>query len=233
MHTQSGRRFAVVVAGGKGVRMGLDMPKQFVPIGGRPVLMHTLERLCAHCSGIVLVLPEEHIGYWSQLCEQYAFTLEHQVVYGGATRFDSVHSGLLHLADCGIQSDDLVAVHDGVRPFVSDEVIEACFDAAMAFGAALPYRPVVDSLRRYMPEGLSEAVDRAAYVAVQTPQVFRLEELLEAYSVQYRESFTDDASVWEYTGRCTPRLVLGNAENIKLTNPLDLAWAELILQQGL
>lgn len=233
IHTEQARRYAVVVAGGKGLRMGQDIPKQFIPIGGRPVLMHTLERLAQHCARIVLVLPEAHMGYWRQLCQDYDFALEHELALGGATRFDSVHSGLKQLASYGVAPADLVAVHDGVRPFVSADVVESCYAEAAVHGAALPYLPVVDSLRQYTEDGSSRAVDRASYVAVQTPQVFRLGELLEAYSVQYQVHFTDDASVWEYTGRCTPRLVLGNAENIKLTTPRDLAWAELILRQGL
>lgn len=229
---KQGRRFAIIVAGGKGLRMGGDIPKQFVPIGSKPVLLRTLEAFSSHCERIVLVLPSEHIPYWQSICEAYDSLPSHEIALGGATRFHSVRSGLQHLAQYGIQSDDLVAIHDGVRPFVAESVIRECFTQASLHSAALPYRPVVDSLRQYVGrEGASRAVSREEYIAVQTPQTFSLEQLYKAYQVEYVDSFTDDASVWEYSLLPCPHLVLSNEENIKLTTPLDLSLAELILSK--
>lgn len=224
------RQLAIIVAGGKGLRMGSDLPKQFMLLGGRPVLMWTLERF-ESCDERVLVLPLEHQAYWRQLCQHYAFSLEHTVATGGATRYHSVLSGLHHLETLGAGRDDLVAVHDGVRPLASREVIAACYQTAARHGSALPYRPMTDSLRQKLPkpQGGSRSVDRSQFVAVQTPQTFVFGPLLEAYTRGYQETFTDDASVWEAAGLGSPHLVLGNEENIKLTTPIDLHLAELYL----
>lgn len=224
------RRFAVIVAGGKGLRMGRDLPKQFIPIGGKPVLMHTLQRF-ASCDRIVLVLPEEHRAYWAELCDAYNFTLEHTIASGGETRFHSVHNGLLALAKEGIEPTDLVAIHDGVRPFASARLIDECFSTAEKTGSALPYTPMVDSLRKLGLSGASHSVNRSEYVAVQTPQTFVLSELLGLYDKGYEEHFTDDASVWESAGKPAPTLVESERENIKITTPLDLIIAEHLLAQ--
>lgn len=218
-------RYALLVAGGSGLRMGAALPKQFLPLGGRPVLMHTLERFAPLVERLILVLPEEQRGYWAELCRQHDFTLPHEVTAGGATRFHSVSAGLSLLPEEG-----LVAVHDGVRPLLSAGLIEACFEAAARVGAALPALPVTDSLRQ-LQEGSSRAVDRADYVAVQTPQTFQLRQLHVAYHQPYRPSFTDDASVWEAAGYAAPQLVPGEPQNIKLTQPLDLKLAELLLKE--
>lgn len=216
-------RYAVIVAGGQGLRMGTDIPKQFLLLAGRPVLMHTLG-LFAHCERIVLALPQGQIAYWHELCEQYHFDLEHQVCAGGETRFHSVQHALEALGE----TSGLVAVHDGVRPLVSPAVIAACYEAASSYGAALPCLPVIDSLRQLEGDS-SHAVPRRAYVAVQTPQTFELERLRAAYDLGYDECFTDDASVYEAAGLGCPHLVVGHAENIKITNPQDLATAEYLL----
>ncbi len=217
-------RYALLVAGGSGLRMGAALPKQFLPLGGRPVVMHTLERFAPLVERIVLVLPAGQRDYWAELCQQHGFTLPHEVVAGGETRFHSVSAGLSRLPEEG-----LVAVHDGVRPLLSAGLIEACFEAAARAGAALPALPVTDSLRQ-LRQGSSHAVDRADYVAVQTPQTFQLRQLHAAYRQTYCPSFTDDASVWEAAGYAAPQLVPGEPQNIKLTQPLDLKLAELILQ---
>lgn len=229
-----GRRFAIIVAGGKGLRMGGDIPKQFALIEDKPVLLHTLTCFAPLCDELILVLPSEHIPYWQALVKSYSDVPPHQVVTGGATRFHSVQQGLQHIASRGINDSDLVAIHDGVRPFVARSVITACFEQAKLHGAALPYRPVVDSLRRYSPNTEeSYAVIRHEYIAVQTPQTFMLMPLYQAYQSDYIEHFTDDASVWEYAGFACPRLVLGNEENIKLTNPIDMQLAKAIISQGI
>lgn len=228
-----GRRYAVIVAGGKGLRMGGDIPKQFVSIGGKPVLLHTLIRFSPLCDTLILVLPSEHISYWENLCQNYPDIPQHHIVAGGATRFHSVRSGLEYLAAQKLTAEDLVAIHDGVRPFVDASVITECFQQASRCGIALPYRPVIDSLRRYVQVGQekSQAVHREEYIAVQTPQTFLALQLYQAYQVDYICSFTDDASVWEYSDLGHPHLVLSNEENIKLTSPMDLHLAELLLHR--
>lgn len=219
-------RYAIIVAGGRGLRMGGELPKQFLPLCGKPVLMRTLELFEGEVSQIILVLPEDHIPFWEELCERYHFTLPHTVALGGETRFHSVRSGLSHLPQEG-----LVAVHDGVRPLVSSALIRRSFEEAERSGVALPTCPVTDSLRLRQEEGKSEAVDRSRYVAVQTPQTFDLGRLQQAYEQAYSPLFTDDASVYEAASLGTITLVAGEETNIKLTTPRDLLLAELLLRE--
>ena len=219
-------RYAIIVAGGRGLRMGGELPKQFLPLSGKPVLMRTLELFEGEVSRIILVLPEDHIPFWQELCEQYHFTLPHTVAIGGETRFHSVRSGLSHLPQAG-----LVAVHDGVRPLASHELIRHSFEEAERSGAALPACPVTDSLRLRQDEGKSEAVDRSRYVAVQTPQTFDLGRLQQAYEQAYSPLFTDDASVYEAASLGSITLIDGEETNIKLTTPRDLLLAELLLRE--
>lgn len=216
-------KYGIIVAGGKGLRMGADLPKQFLPLAGRPVLMHTLHRFFTYDPAIrlILVLPRAHQAYWKELCEQYAFTVPHRIADGGATRFESVRNGLALVTDEG-----LVAVHDGVRPFVSADTIQACFEEAARSGAAIPVLPVTDTLREETETG-SRTVDRNRYRTVQTPQVFRAGILHEAYRQPENAGFTDDASVAEAAGYPVT-LVPGNRENIKLTTPFDLQVGELL-----
>ena len=219
-------RYAIIVAGGRGLRMGGELPKQFLPLCGKPVLMRTLELFEGEVSRIILVLPEDHIPFWQELCERYDFTLLHTVALGGETRFHSVRSGLSHLPQAG-----LVAVHDGVRPLASRALIRRSFEEAERSGAALPACPVTDSLRLRQDEGKSEAVDRSRYVAVQTPQTFDLGRLQQAYEQAYSPLFTDDASVYEAASLGIITLVAGEETNIKLTTPRDLLLAELLLRE--
>ncbi len=227
MPTSKLPRYAIIVAGGKGLRMGSTLPKQFLPLAGRPVLMHTLERFAQVVDDVILVLPEDHIIYWEGLCQEYAFTLPIRLALGGETRFHSVRSALSLLPKAG-----WVAVHDGVRPLVSQELIEACFVQAEAVGAALPALPMTDSLRQLDETGSSHAVERSQFVGVQTPQTFSLERLHTAYLQPYQPTFTDDASVYEASGFGAPALVPGERTNIKITTPLDLSLAELLLTQA-
>lgn len=224
------RKFAIIVAGGKGLRMGGEIPKQFMLLAGKPVLMHTLQQF-ASCRELILVLPQEQFDYWQELCTRYNFTLPHRLTKGGETRYHSVRSGLQYLEEMGIEPNDLVAIHDGVRPLVTHSVIDACYQTADRHGAALPYRPLTNSIRQLSDEGLgnSRAVERSHFVSVHTPQVFNLAQLLEAYQGDYKSSYTDDASVWEDHGYPSPILVESNPENIKLTTPIDLRLAELYL----
>lgn len=216
---------ALIVAGGKGLRMGSELPKQFLPIGGKPVLMHTLEAFHRFDSAIdlILVLPEEQQGYWKQLCEKHRFTIRHLIANGGETRFHSVRNGLALVSGGG-----LVGVHDGVRPFVSQEVIRRCYDRAATEKAVIPVVDVVDTVRQVTESG-SRTVNRDDYKLVQTPQVFDADLLRRAYAQDFKPFFTDDASVVEAMG-VPVDLVEGNRENIKITTPFDLKIATALLE---
>jgi 2-C-methyl-D-erythritol 4-phosphate cytidylyltransferase len=220
------KRAVILVAGGQGLRMGGNLPKQFRPLHGKPLLMHTLEVFYRWDGNarLILALPDEYRAYWEMLCRELNGHVPHRVVAGGETRFHSVHNALAAVeADC-----EWVGVHDGVRPFVAPEVIEACFRGAERYGAALPVVPVAESLRECDGER-NRAVDRTRYRLVQTPQVFRHDWLEEAYRQPYSPLFTDDASVVEAAGR-NIHLVPGNPENIKITTPADLFVAEKRLE---
>lgn len=217
----------LIVAGGRGTRMGGPQPKQFLELVGRPVLMHTLEAFDRWDASarLIVVLPEDQIDTWKRLCEAHVFGRIHRVVAGGETRFHSVRNGLGAVA-----SDGLIAVHDGVRPLVAPSVIAACFAAAADGGAAVPVVPVVESVREVDADGGSRPVDRTRLRVVQTPQVFRADVLRAAYRLPYDPRFTDDASVVEASGVAV-RLVPGNRENIKLTTPMDLLLAEQLMRR--
>ena len=217
------KKHIIIVAGGKGLRMGGDIPKQFLPVCGKPVLMRTLEAFHAYDTSIhlILVLPVSQQVYWKQLCEEYQFDLMHEIADGGETRFHSVKNGLAL-----VKEDGLVGVHDGVRPFVSQEVIARCYDEALSLKAVIPVVGVVETVRHLTDEG-SETVPRDQYKLVQTPQVFDVALLRRAYEQTYTDMFTDDASVVEALGEKV-YLVEGNRENIKLTTPFDLKLAELL-----
>ena len=217
------KKYIIIVAGGKGLRMGGDIPKQFLPVCGKPVLMRTLEAFHAYDTSIhlILVLPVSQQVYWKQLCEEYQFDLMHEIADGGETRFHSVKNGLAL-----VKEDGLVGVHDGVRPFVSQEVIARCYDEALSLKAVIPVVGVVETVRHLTEEG-SETVPRDQYKLVQTPQVFDVALLRRAYEQTYTDMFTDDASVVEALGEKV-YLVEGNRENIKLTTPFDLKLAELL-----
>lgn len=214
----------VIVAGGKGLRMGGDIPKQFLPVKGMPVLMRTIQRFYDYDNAmqIVLVLPEAQQGYWKQLCEEYHFSLPYVLANGGETRFHSVRNGIAKV-DEGV---GLIGVHDGVRPFVSVETIAACFDEAARCGAVVPVIDVVETVRHLRAEG-SVTVPRSEYRLVQTPQVFDAALLRRAYGQAYTDFFTDDASVVERYGHAVS-LVQGNRENIKITTPYDMRIAEVL-----
>ena len=219
----------LIVAGGRGTRMGTDRPKQFLPLAGRPVLMHTLETFHRWdaTADLILVLPADQRDEWQQLCSAHNFSVPHRVTSGGETRFHSVQNGL-RLA----VADGLIAVHDGVRPLVSPSVIAECFAVAADDGAAVPVVPMIESVREADVNGRSHPVDRERLRVVQTPQVFRADVLLAAYRLPYDPRFTDDASVVEASG-VPVRLVPGNRENIKLTTPMDLVIAESLMRRSL
>ena len=217
------KKHIIIVAGGKGLRMGGDIPKQFLPVCGKPVLMRTLEAFHAYDSSIhiILVLPVSQQAYWQELCQEYQFTLAHDIANGGDTRFHSVKNGLAL-----VEGEGLVGVHDGVRPFVSQEVITRCYEEASLKKAVIPVIGVVETVRHLTDEG-SETVPRDQYKLVQTPQVFDVALLRRAYQQEFTDMFTDDASVVEALGEKV-YLVEGNRENIKLTTPFDLKLAEML-----
>jgi len=214
----------IIVAGGKGLRMGGEVPKQFLPVNGKPVLMLTIETFHRFDSEmkIILVLPKEQQAYWNDLCTEYQFRIPYLLANGGDTRFHSVKNGLALAND-----DGLIGVHDGVRPFVSQEVIAHCFDAANINKAAIPVIDVVETVRKINGEQ-SETVDRNNYKLVQTPQVFTTSLLKKAYEQEYSSLFTDDASVVEAMG-VKVALVEGNRENIKITTPFDMIIAKALV----
>lgn len=222
-------RFAILVAGGQGLRMGGDVPKQFLPLGGRPVLMHTIDRFREVFPDmhIIVVLPQGQHDYWHDLCRRHHLEGGFLTAPGGDTRFHSVLNGLNAIpADV---SEGLVGVHDGVRPFVSRDTLRRCYEEAARSGTAVPVVPVVETLRHVSPDGESMTVPRSDYRLVQTPQVFSLSLLRRAYRQPYAPQFTDDASLVEALGeRIT--LVEGNRENIKLTTPADLLLAKGIME---
>ena len=203
--------------------MGGDIPKQFLPVCGKPVLMRTLEAFHTYDSAIhiILVLPVSQQAYWRELCQEYGFQLLHDIADGGETRFHSVMNGLAL-----VKGDGVVGVHDGVRPFVSQEVIARCFEEALIKKAVIPVIGVVETVRHLTDDG-SETVPRDRYKLVQTPQVFDVALLRRAYQQDYTDMFTDDASVVEALGEKVC-LVEGNRENIKLTTPFDLKLAEML-----
>lgn len=217
----------IIVAGGKGLRMGSELPKQFIPVGGIPILMHTIKAFYNFDTSIniILVLPESHQNYWITLCREYEFLLAHKIATGGETRFHSVQNGL-KLVDEGI-----VAVHDGARPFASKELIDRCFENANKLKAIIPVIDSTDSLREVQQDGTSRIIDRSKIKLVQTPQVFTVDVLKKAYQAEYTNIFTDDASVAEAMG-INIHMVKGEVTNIKVTTPLDLKIGELIAKQS-
>ncbi len=209
------------------MRMGSEIPKQFLLLNEKPVLMHTLQAFYSYDQDmkIILVLPQDHQGYWKSLCEEFHFQIKHQIADGGVTRFHSVKNGLKYIED-----NSIVAIHDGVRPLVSRKIIADAFEAANQQQAAYPVIPVVDTLRQFVSPDKSEIVNRNLFCLVQTPQVFTSEVIIDAYEVDYSEKFTDDISVVEAKGNCTPVMISGERENIKITTSIDILIAEALLK---
>lgn len=219
------KRHAVIVAGGQGVRMGADRPKQFLEIGGKPILRHTIERFQAYDPkiDIILVLPEAQKDWWRDYCRQTGFLERYTMVSGGITRFHSVQNALRFVSD-----DGRVAIHDGVRPLLSAALLERLFEAAEKYPAVIPAVPVVESVRRKEDEEVSVPVSRDGLVLVQTPQLFDARLLKDAYRQPFSPAFTDDASVFEAAGG-TVHIVPGDRINLKITTPDDLGLAAALL----
>lgn len=221
-HTKS----VIIVAGGSGQRLGTAKPKQFLLLAGKPVLMHTIEKFHSAIPQIkiILVLPFDHIEYWNRLISEQRFLIAHQLVAGGDTRFESVKNGLAAVDDEG-----LVAIHDGVRPLVSEELIKRGFDLAEVHGGAIPVIAPSDSMRKVV-DGKSSSRDRNKYQLVQTPQTFDAGLIKKAYTKPYKTAFTDDAFVFENDDNA---LIVydGDRENIKITWLVDLDFAEAMLRR--
>lgn len=221
-------KYAIIVAGGKGERMGSDTPKQFLELAGKPILMHTIEKFKSTFPTIeiILALPENQIDFWKELCVLHTFNLSsHQLVCGGKTRFHSVKNALAL-----VKQESIVAIHDGVRPLVSSETIIKSFNEAELKGNAIPSIGVIESLRHVSKQDdANKAVARSCYQLIQTPQCFTSALILKAYQQEFDESFTDDASVVEALGEKI-NLVEGNKENIKITSPIDLKIAEALFR---
>jgi len=220
-------KYVIIVAGGKGVRAGWDLPKQFLLLNDRPVLMHTIQAFYDYDPAIriILVLPEEYLVYWSQLCADFKFDTPYQIVAGGNTRFQSVRRGLEK-----VERGALVGVHDGVRPLIKRQLIAKVYETAAEQKGAYPVVPLIDSIRELDGKEESHSVDRSKYRLVQTPQVFWSDILIDAYKQEYRDDFTDDVSVVEATQIFHPVMVEGNPENIKITAAIDLMIAETLLK---
>ena len=216
--------YVVIVAGGSGKRMGAEVPKQFLELAGRPVLMHTIERFKAFNESIeiITVLPENQLRHWIDLQKKYSFTLPQTIVKGGSTRFHSVRNGLKF-----VHTPGLVAIHDGVRPFVSLDTIQRCFSVAEKLGNAIPTISPVESLRIVTETG-NLPVNRLHVKQIQTPQVFSAELIKKAYLQDYKPEYSDDATVLENFGERI-NLIEGNRENIKITNPEDLLISTALL----
>jgi 2-C-methyl-D-erythritol 4-phosphate cytidylyltransferase len=226
-------QFALLVAGGSGLRMGTPVPKQFLPLAGEPVLLRTLRRFAAAAPDAVLlvVLPVSEHTRWRELHSAHPHVPPHHVVAGGATRLASVRAGLVAIAALNPASNAVVAVHDGVRPLVPTSVVQEAFRVAHITGAAVAAVPLKDSVRQVEPSGVSVAADRALFRLVQTPQCFAFQLLQAAYAAVVDDDpvLTDDASVAERLGHPIT-LILGASENLKITTPDDLILAEVLWQ---
>lgn len=220
------QNYVVIVAGGSGTRMKREIPKQFIPVAGKPILMHTVEAFERASPGIeiILVLPESQVLGWKSLCAQYHFEVPHQITHGGDTRFQSVKNGLRQID----HEAGLVAIHDGVRPLVDRQTIINAFEVAEQKGNAVAAVPLKDSIR-WAVTNENEVRDRKEYQLIQTPQTFQVHLIKAAFRRGYNPAFTDDATVLEATGEKI-NLIEGSYRNIKITTPEDLVVAEALLR---
>jgi len=216
------QKVALIVAGGKGDRMNADIPKQFLLLNGTPILMHTLKQF-SHFEEIVLVLPHSQFDYWRELCSNYNFTQKHTLVAGGTTRFYSVKNGLEK-----IEENSVIAIHDGVRPLISKKLIDSLITKTKNGVGVIPIVPVKDSIRKVKGEN-SVHLDRSNLYKVQTPQCFLSTDIKEAYTQEFSDTFTDDASVFEANGGKINTL-LGEEKNLKITTREDLTIANEFIQ---
>jgi 2-C-methyl-D-erythritol 4-phosphate cytidylyltransferase len=219
------KKYVLIIAGGIGKRMNTAIPKQFIPLANKPVLMHTIAKFYEYDKkmGIIVILPREHVALWKDLCKEFNFKIEHQIVNGGKERFYSVKNGLKK-----VEKDSLVLIHDGVRPLVSLETISRVVNTSQEKGNAVPYMDVNQSIRK-VQNNVNKAVDRSQFKLIQTPQGFHSNIIKDAYAKRYRKSFTDDASVLE-AHKQEIHLVKGNYQNIKITSSTDLHLVDCLLK---
>jgi 2-C-methyl-D-erythritol 4-phosphate cytidylyltransferase len=215
-------KLAVIVAGGSGMRMGNELPKQFLLLDGKPILLYAIDAFLStfHDINIHLVLPKQYMDYTRELLNNFGYSSSIQLIEGGATRFHSVKNGISHAGQ-----DDIIFVHDAVRCLVSKKLIERCYEKALSIGSAIPVIPIRDSMRRVGMNGTSEVVSREYLYSVQTPQTFKASILVPAFQVDYMEKFTDEATVVEHAG-INIQTVEGEEQNIKITYPDDLLYAK-------
>lgn len=215
----------IITAGGIGKRMGAELPKQFLVVKGKPILIWTLEQIhqSSPSAKILITLPIDWIVYWEELLEKFKVKIDHQVIIGGIERFDSIKGALQYV------ETNYVAIHDGVRPFPSSTTIKNLEIAVLEFGQVIPVIDLKDSIRK-ISSTHSEAVKRTDYKLVQTPQIFKTDTIKQAYNQEFQSYFTDDASVVESMG-LPIHMIQGNSENIKLTDPMDLKLAEVFIDQ--
>jgi 2-C-methyl-D-erythritol 4-phosphate cytidylyltransferase len=217
------QKVALIVAGGKGERMNADIPKQFLLLNGTPILIHTLKQF-SHFEEIVLVLPPSQFEYWRVLCSTYNFTQKHILVAGGTSRFYSVKNGLEQ-----IDENSVIAIHDGVRPLISTKLIDSLITKTKNGVGIIPIVPLKDSIRKVEGEN-STHLDRSNLYKVQTPQCFLSKDIKEAYTQEFSDTFTDDASVFEAKGRGRITTLLGEEKNLKITTKEDLTIANEFMQ---
>jgi 2-C-methyl-D-erythritol 4-phosphate cytidylyltransferase len=219
------KRYAIIVAGGSGSRMSTTLPKQFMMLGGMPVLCYSLDKFYEAGAEIILVLPEQHFSLWNELKAQYSIAIPHKITSGGATRSESVYNGL----KCVGNADSFTGVHDAVRAMISTKLINKLYSTAFEKGNAVPVIHMNDSIRK-MEGGFNSAVNRSDLRIVQTPQVFKTNELLKAFQTSSSKNFTDEASLMESCGYLI-NLVDGEQENFKITYPHDILVAESLLKK--
>lgn len=218
------QKYAIIVAGGSGTRMKSELPKQFIKLAGKPILMHTLEAFHFDNIQIILVLPKSQIPYWKELVDEHQFKIPHNIIAGGEQRFHSVKNGL-----SSIKADDgLVAIHDGVRPLIKRQIISESFEQAKRAGNAIASIQLKDSIRSITPQS-NQQEDRTNFRLIQTPQTFKVQLIKRAFEQEHTPSFTDDASVLEQAGHSI-NLIEGDYKNIKITTPEDLLVAETLLK---
>lgn len=219
------KKYVIITASGKGLRMNSDIPKQFLEIAGKPILMHTIEKFYNYDNqlNIIITLNSEKINFWKDLVNKHNFKIKHKIVIGGKTRFQSIKNAIAE-----IDKNSITAVHDAVRPLVSLNTIVRCYKKAEECGNAVPYIHINESIRE-IKGNENKIANRENFVLVQTPQVFKSDILIKAYEQDFSESFTDDASVVENIGYKI-NLIEGNSNNIKVTTPKDLRVAKVLIK---
>lgn len=217
-------KIVIITASGSGLRANTEMPKQFVIINKKPVLFYTIEQFYKYSSDIeiIITLNNEYVEYWNSLVKKYKLNIKHTIVIGGGTRYHSVKNAINT-----IDKNSLVAIHDAVRPFIDKKTIERCFIDAEKHGNSVPFTNISDSIRK-ISENTNTSVDRSKYISIQTPQIFNSNEIITAYSKEYKNTFTDDASVFENNNNII-HLTEGNNKNIKITTAFDIKLAEFLL----